>query len=83
MRTLINVDERKKLAVYEEDGIKRVVQVKLDSSGQPILDTKTETELNRLFQTAKPIQIPDVPYTKEIPITIFQKISLAETQKRN
>lgn len=70
-RTLVSVDTRKSLAVYEEDGVKRVIEVKLDDSGNPILDAETEAELDRLFSPApRPVVVlPDTPFVRQIPIT--------------
>jgi hypothetical protein len=65
--TLLSVDRRKGLAVYEVNGEKVVIEVdSFDRNGNPIL---TETQHNELLRrrSAKEV-IPDEPFSRAIPI---------------
>lgn len=42
MIQLISVDRQKNIAVFEQDGILKAIPVKLDDSGNPILDAETQ-----------------------------------------
>ncbi len=66
---LISVDRRKNLAVYEQDGVKRVIEVSFDKDGNPILDAKTQMRLDQLFEDEKGPTIPNTPFARRIPIT--------------
>ncbi len=66
---LVSVDRRKGLAVYEQDGVKRVIQVSFDKDGNPILDAKTQMRLDQLFEDAKGPTVPNTKFAQRISVT--------------
>jgi hypothetical protein len=69
---MVSIDRRKEVAVYEEDGDLRCIPVDVDASGDPILDSRTDAELKRLFEEekrARPAAIPDSGFARPIPVT--------------
>ena len=75
-RKLIIVDTRKGLAVYEQDGVKRIIHVNLDRDGMPVLTAKDIARLDLLFEQASrrlpPIaEIPDSPYARPPQVIVF------------
>ena len=67
---LVSIDRRKGLAVYEQDGVKRVIKVRFDKDGNPILDAETQMRLDQLFEDEKGPTIPNTPFARRLPITI-------------
>ena len=69
MLKLVDVDRRKNVAVFELEGALKCISVELDATGNPLLDSKTEAELERLFTEEKPVEIPNTPYARSVPVT--------------
>lgn len=66
---LVSTDKRKNLAVYEQDGVRRVIKVRFDKAGKPILNSEAQTRLQRLFEKAKRVEIQDTAFARPISVT--------------